>query len=434
MERQRYRKTVAYGHASRSAESVSVKADQRLPQKVLIDTWPVRKVGCRKDNLLEAAQVLVQARNTKLISTCSNMIILLPASGAIPGVQGGSREKPLYSLRQPNLDPFKVHLWQIPAVQTWNETTWSWDLTPGKIMARRGHKSEPLTQLLKTLGVAKGEAGVDDLCNHFQCWRHLETRGEWLNEFPRHIRGTVYRRWWSFNRFPLMQLPPELREMILTFALGPIAVPFARRWHPKNRYSRLTMPIMPLLLISKQLNCEVTAALLAHTKFYFHSIEQFLKFLRHRDRLLKSTFQSPKGLRCLELDLNPTALLRLFGVAFGPDVFGTRNTHYEQSFALDLSMFFNDEAPLCHRMLIRIPYVFQLIPRPDRTCCQKVHNLATWAGARARLRSIAVLELVGHIDETQKKEWLFEHALERKGVIPEEKDFAAWQRGIWTQW
>lgn len=420
-------------HASRARESISIKNAQRLPQDMVCDPWPVTKFGYRKDAVWEAAQVLVRARNAELIKACSNVIILLPASGEVPGVQGGSLERPLYSLRPPNMEPFKIHLWQIPAVNTWNRITWSWNIAQGKIMVRRGQKSEPLTHLLKTLGVSKGEAKMSDLCNHFRCWRSLNTAGEWLNEFPKHLRELVYRRWWSFNGFHFLKLPPELREIILTFAVAPIAIPFARRW-PSKRYIQLKKLDMRLSLVSKQLNREVIATLIAHTKFYFHNIEQFLKFFRHTDDVSRAIYRPLRGFRYLELDLGLDSLHSLFGVSFGLNVFHPRVISYERRLALDPGIFFNDKPPLCHKICIRIPRVFQQKPRADHTCCQKVHNLALWAGARARLRNIAVVELVGHIDETQKKEWLAEHALERKGVIPEAKDFAGWQRGIWTQW
>ena len=133
----------------------------------------------------------------------------------------------------------------------------------------------------------------------------------------------------------------------------------------------------------------------------------------------------------MELELSPSDLLRLFGVSF---VFGVRETRYERSSSFDLGAIFDGDSPLCHRIRINIQHVFQNNPRPSQTCCQKVHNTAFWAGARARLRNIAVVELVGYIDEEQKKEWIAEHVLERKGFVPEATDFLGWQRGIWTQW
>lgn len=420
-----------YRHASPGPASVSSKNTQPVSQETVCDPWPVTKFGCRKDTVMEAAQVLVRARNTELINIRCK-IVLLPASSGISGVQGGSRDRPLYSLRPPKMEPFKIHMWQIPEVRTWNKTTWSWHVTPGKIMVRRGQKSEPLSQLLKTIGVAKGEAQMSDLCNHFRCWRFFSTVGEWLNEFPRHLHGVVYQRWWSFNGFRFLDLPPELREIILTFAMGPIAVPFTRKLRSK-RHPPSAMQDMRLCLVNKQLNREAVAVLYAHTTFYFYSLKQLRRFCCYREASGRVS-RSNKGLRYLELDLSPECLLRLFGVSFGPDGPSPPGTHYDPSLAIDLGMFSDDEIPLCQKIRIRIPHVYQHKPRPDNTCCQKVHNRAFWAGARARLRDIAVVELVGHIDEIQKNEFLAEHALDRKGVMPEVEDSAEWQKGIWTQW
>lgn len=143
---------------SRRHESKSINGGERLLADMVCDPWPVTKSEAKKDTILEAAQLLVRARNTELVNECSNAITLLPASDAVSGLQGGSSERPLYSLRSPKVEPFKVHLWQTPAVRTWNRNSLSWNVTPGKIMVRRGVKSEPLMHLLKTLGVAKGDA------------------------------------------------------------------------------------------------------------------------------------------------------------------------------------------------------------------------------------------------------------------------------------
>ena len=430
MEEEDFTKSSRGRLESRHRECNPLKDDQRLSAELVCDPWPVTRSKGRKDPILEAAQLLVRARNTELVNECSNAVTLLPASGAVLGFQGGSPETPLYSLRSPKLEPFRVHLWQTPAVRTWNRRTLSWKVTPGRVMVRRGLKSEPLTHLLKTLGVARGEAKLSDLCKHFRCWRSLNTREGWLNEYPKQLREAVYERWWSFNGFRLLDLPPELRELILTFAMGSIAVPFARLW-PAIGSPQTATPNMRLSLVNKQVNREVVAALSAHTVFYFHSIQQLLRVFPHTDGTSRFIFRPFKGLRSVELDLSPSHLLRLFGVNF---LFGVRETRYERSSAFDLGVIFDGESPLCHRICIRIEHIFQNHIRPNHTGCQKVHNLAFWTGARARLRNIAEVQLVGHIDETQKKEWLAEHALERKGVVPEERDLAGWQRGIWTQW
>ena len=416
--------------SSQRRESIPMKDNRRLSQDMVYDPWPVTKTNGRKDAVLEAAQVLVQARNSELVNECGNAIILLPASGPVPGYQGGSPARPLYSLRSPKLEPFKVHLWQTPAVRTWNETKLSWNDTPGRIMVRQGLKAEPLTHFLRTLGVSKSEAKVADLCNHFRCWRSLNAHEGWLNEYPKHLHGVAYQRWWTFNGFRFLELPPELREIILIFAVGPSAVPFERLW-PATRDTQLPTPNMNLSLVNKQLKQEVIAALLAHTTFHFHSIQQMLRVFSQRDGKSRVIFRRLKELRYVELELSPDDLLRLFGVSF---TFGERHTRYKRSSKFDLGAIFDGDSPLCHRICINIQHMFQNNPRPDHTCCQKVHNSAFWAGARARLRNIAVVELVGHIDETQRKEWMAEHALERKEIVPEAMDFEGWQRGIWTQW
>ena len=417
--------------SSQRRESIPTKDNGRLSQDMVYDPWPVTKTNGRKDTVLEAAQVLVRARYSELVNECGNTITLLPASGPVSGYQGGSSERPLYSLRSSKSEPFKVHLWQAPAVHTWNEAKLSWNATPGRIMVRRGLKSEPLNHLLKTLGVTKSEAKVADLCNHFRCWRSLNTREGWLNEYPKQLHGVVYERWWSFNGFRFLELPPELREIILKFAVGPSAVPFARYLWPATRDTQFSTPNMSLSLVNKQLNREVIAALSTYTTFHFHSIQQLLRVFSQKNGTSRVIFRRLKQLRYVELKLSPNDLLRLFGVSF---VFGVRETRYERSTNFDLGAIFDGDSPLCHRIRINIQHIFQNNPRPHHTCCQKVHNTAFWAGARARLRNIAVVELVGYIDETQKKELTAEHILERKGVVPEARDFAGWQRGIWTQW
>ena len=432
MDGQRPTRSSLGRRSSQGLETNVIKDDKHLSQDMVCDPWPVTKSLGRKDTVLEAARKLVRARNIEIVNGCTNAITLLPASGAIVGVQGGSPERHLYSLSSPKVEPFKVHLWQTPPVRTWDRIKLSWNVTPGRIMVRRGLNTEPLTLFLKSLGVSKGEAKIGDLCKHFHCWRSLNAREGWLDEYPQHLRGEAYQRWWSFNGFRFLELPPELREMILIFAMGDITVPFTRYWPPACIF-RFSNPNMRLALVSKQLNREVTATLFAHTTFYFHSIQQLLRTFSHGDE--KTCYYSQrfklKDLRSVELDLSPDDLLRLFGVSFA---FGSQETRYQQSSAFDMGSIFDGDPPPCRRICIKIQHVFKNNPRPNHTSCQKSHTSAFWAGARARLRNIAEVELVGHIDETQKNEWLAEHALQRKGIVPEAKDFAGWQRVFGTQW
>ncbi len=352
----------------RCRDSTSFKDAERLPQRIVHDPWPVKKFGCRKDTVSEAAKVLIRARNTELVNECSNAITLLPACGAIPNIQGGSPEKPLYSLRSPTIEPFKFHLWEVPAVHFWNETKGSWTVTAGKIMVRRGLKSEPLTRFIKNLGVTKGKATKTDLCKHFRCWRFLDAHDGWLNEYPRHLRDLVYQIWWSFNGFRFFELPPELREMVLAFAMTPAVVPF-------NMSFGLGTPNMALSRVSMQLNREVTAALFAHTTFHFHSVIQFLKFFTHRHGKprIGVMFQPREGLRSLELDLDPHELFPLFGIPFRFDV---RNDWQGPLLSSELDALFKDEFPLCNRIRIKMHDVFEHKYHFRPFHCQKLHNVA----------------------------------------------------------
>ena len=52
---------------------------------------------------------IADSENVK-INICTDKIVLLPASGNILGVQGGSLERPLYSIRSPEFLPVRVHV------------------------------------------------------------------------------------------------------------------------------------------------------------------------------------------------------------------------------------------------------------------------------------------------------------------------------------
>ena len=127
---------------------------------------------------------------------------------------------------------------------------------------------------------------------------------------------------------------------------------------------------MRLSRVNKQVNREVIATLLAHTKFSFYTIEQFLDFFKNTD--LSRAFSRPiKGFRLLELDLNPSALLYVFGVTFN-----LRDQRYEQRLTLDPGIYFDDETPLCHKIRINIPDCFHhpAVGSAGRYCCQKTFN------------------------------------------------------------
>ena len=103
-------------YAIRDKQSPQVEKARR--SKTLIwDPWPVTKV--QKDAILDAAMELVRQRNSQCVDFCENKIVLLPASGNLLGVQGGSRESPLYSLRSADTLPIRFHLWRVEGLKTW---------------------------------------------------------------------------------------------------------------------------------------------------------------------------------------------------------------------------------------------------------------------------------------------------------------------------
>ncbi len=118
-------------YAIRDKQSPLVEKARRS-KTLLWDPWPVSKV--QKDAIFDAAMKLVRQRNSQCVNICADKIVLLPASGNLLGVQGGSRDLPLYSLRSPDTLPLKLHLWHVAGVKTsWNEQDGCCTKKPGKI-------------------------------------------------------------------------------------------------------------------------------------------------------------------------------------------------------------------------------------------------------------------------------------------------------------
>ena len=102
-------------YAIKDKQSLQVRK-ARCSKELGWDPWPVTKV--QKDTSFDTATKLVQQRNAQCVNICVNKIKLLPANGNIPGVQGGSRGLPLYSLRSPDTLPMKFHLWHVAGLET----------------------------------------------------------------------------------------------------------------------------------------------------------------------------------------------------------------------------------------------------------------------------------------------------------------------------
>ena len=102
-------------YAIKDKQSLQVRKARRS-QTLVWDPWPVTKL--QKDAMFDAAMKLVQQRNSQCADIRADKIELLPASGNVLGVQGGSQELSLYSPRSPDTLPVRFHLWHIVGLGT----------------------------------------------------------------------------------------------------------------------------------------------------------------------------------------------------------------------------------------------------------------------------------------------------------------------------
>lgn len=411
--------------------------DQRTPSfkkgKVTPwDPWPVDGYRRRDDPVFKAARKFIRARNYDCIDNYVDRIILLPASsGPIsrlggPRCQGGSEGMWLYSVRSPSTLPVRLILWQTPTRKT---------------MVRCGTQSQSLESFIASWARTATNNGPDGFCKHYCFWKSIKITQEWLGTIPTHLHQRVHDRWWMVNGFRFLELPTELRDMILAFAMGPIAEPFRQACRkardPPNSPDPLTIPNLSLTLVNRQLHREVMPVLYAHTTFFLLNTVQMDRFLfKQAWPYERDLVHSRQWIRYLELHMGAGQLLCLFGLRTrrgdrGIQQYIRSNAQHSvirRSVLVDrLSL---------RRIHIRIPHVTEsfrtiaLLP----TICQKVFCLAFWAGAREFLRRIPVVELVGHIEGTKKKEWMEELSLERAGILPNPGDLLEWQDQILTHW
>ncbi len=423
-------------YAIRDKDSPAVNRVQRSQQGFAWDPWPVKE--CKGDATFDAAKKLVHQRNLQCVNICADKIMLLPASGNVAGVQGGSKKLGLNSLRSPDALPIRFHMWELPVVMKWHDKGGFWSVQrPKKIMVRHGHRSETLTSFLQSFGVAKEDAKECDLCDHFSCWKALKMTDKYLNDFPEHLRDRVYEKWWKINGFRFLELPPELREVILEFSITPIVEPFKNLYQRNNKLKGtypVTGPNLNLNLVNKQIDQEMISVLFRKTSFLFRHAVKFEVSIKHLDtKIRKGLPTSLERLCSIELQLEPGQLLKLVDCYISR---GNRRYHYEKSLAEPFPQLRTMclKTPALKRLRIMFPHISTAGPGQIPNSCQKPFCLAFWAGARASLRQIPRVELDGYIDKAQKQEWLDELTLERRGIIPEQEDLIEWQKQIWYQW
>ena len=301
-------------------------------------------------------------------------------------------------------------------------------------MVRHCQKSEPLQVFLQSFGVPKDEAEERDLCKHYPCWKSLKLTDKWLNDFPKDLRPRIHKRWFSINGFRFLDLPPELREAILVFAIGPLVIePFARyRCVIIGRVdSRLSTPNMSLALVSKQVYNEVMPLLFATATVYIGNRERFVRFFRFAHPTPRPRLS--ERLRILLLDMGPHPLLKLFGVSISRD---TTRYHYTQrhSEANDLFISVCLNLATLKVLRIRLPHIYSVQP-PSRTICQKAFSTVVWSAAREYIRNIPCIEFNGYVCECRKRSWLEVHVSDRKEVkTGTAGDLLDWKRQIWDEW
>lgn len=409
-------------YALRDWDSLEVKKAQRQSQGVVWDLWPV-KYPVNK-NVYSAAQTLVRIHNAKCI-TCSQKITLLPASGNTLDQQGGSAHRGLYSLRSPSKLPVKVHIWQTPGA---------------KIMASRGLQTAELNVVLASFGrLEMNNIKASDICKHYGCWKSRLISKKWLDCVPAQLHRTVHERWWSFNGFPFLRLPFELREMIVRMVIGPSAKPwrgvFSNFRGPGYANQRSSRSNISLASVNKQLYSEVMTTFSLYTTLKIeHGGQLDELFNRCSTTLLKSQ-PSCKNVRSIELDLEANQLWLLFDmprdIRVGDSVRLSENNGR-------ITAAFQTWVNECHlrKALINLPHVSHRWGdrEGEFIVCQKVFCLRVWAGVRVLLRDVPSIEMGGHIDENQKQNWMQELALERRGIVPDLEGLKEWQQSVWKNW
>lgn len=246
------------------------------------------------------------------------------------------------------------------------------------------------------------------------------------------------RKRWAVNGFRFLDLPFELRELVLCFAIGPFTTRFAQIQNSdkRPRISILNKPNMSLALVSKQLHREFTQTLCAHTTFRLLNVAKTKQF--YFNQAVPSEKNLPplsQWIRYLDLHMDAHNLLLCFGLDMihphGERLYRyVRSNHLGHSFSLTLTAQHS-----LRRIRIRVPHVMQYFLRKALpTICQSVFCQAFWAGAKEFLRHVSVVEITGHVNKDKKTEWIKELALERNGIVPDPDDLFEWQDEILRQW
>jgi len=378
-------------------------------QGMMWDPWPVNDFRKRNDPLFVSAEKILRQRNQQYLDNFIDSISLLPASSDPKSrVQGGSSGMWLYSIRSPSTLPMRVILWRTPA---------------GKIMVRQGTQSVSLERFVSSW--ANTDREIEGPCKDYTFWKSVKVSDRWVKAFPKDLQQLIHERWWAINGFRFLDLPFELREMIITFAIGPVAVPCKWGNNPTSVYA-LPRPNMHMAQANKQLQLEIMQALIAHTTFYFVNNTNLRGFSKEFTSLLGR-------LRFINLGQGCTELL---------DIFGARMKRARHVFKYELSpnegrVPFSSivvDLTSLRRIRINVPHINAKKGPPPRKACQMSYSAALWAVAREHLRGVPLVEFRDAICDGQKQSFLEEHAVDRGGIIPSQEEFEDWKSRVLMQW
>ncbi|MCJ1225315.1 hypothetical protein MMC12_001964 [Toensbergia leucococca] len=365
------------------------------------DPWPVKTF--RPNATWKAAHELIRQRNRESIDNCLDKVVILPASGSVPGIHGGSDNVDLYSFRSPSTLPARHHLWRTPG---------------SKLMVRKGSQWIPLETFLKTFKAIPWHPIRD-----YRLWKSLPFTAKSLKQLdiPAHLHDQLYQKWWAVNGFRFLELPGELRNMIMSISIGHQAQPYQQAYRPSLRFPK---PNTSLLFVNKQLHLEAEPILYSQLTFTFYKHGQFLRFFEFMSPVRQNTIRS------LELIFDHETLLDFFGAQVGLRNRRPKCGYSTADYYLKPSMF--------HHQL-RLQYLRINFPHPRehktsrwlRSGCQRTICLWIWAAAQTYLREIPHVEFVGCIKNDQREEWLDTLQLERQGIVSDPTEVSEWQKQLW---
>ena len=249
---------------------------------------------------------------------------------------------------------------------------------------------------------------------------------------PPQIRREALLRWHEANPFPFLNLPLELRELIICFAVD---ITLDSTWHnrrlPQERVVHQQINTRPssdppklkfkprspkanaeLILVNKQIHIEAMAALSTNTKIAFDDPGRLINFLKHNLQTSKtlSLTKKARSMRSIEIMFpHDKDILGLFGVP-------SRKPRQFEYYTL-AGFLLHTHQDTNHFELKGIGIFFPNVNRRQHSCnqdsshpAQSTHQQAfnedILIGARPLLGKARIIELEGCINASQKEGWV----------------------------